>query len=261
MDLGLAGKVAIVTGGSEGLGRATAARLAEEGAHVAIVARTTENLEAAAAAIRNRASGVEVLPIAADVSDAGATTRIVETAVDTFGRLDILVNNAGTARALPFLDADDETWQADLDLKLFAAIRLTRLAVPYMRNQGGGRVVNVLATSAKAPGAASVPTSVSRAAGLALTKALSQEFAADRILVNAVLIGLVKSGQWERLAARSESASALDELYDGLGAGIPIGRVGDAEELGDLVAFLVSDRARFITGVGINFDGGASPVV
>jgi NAD(P)-dependent dehydrogenase (short-subunit alcohol dehydrogenase family) len=259
VDLGLTGKVAIVTGGSEGLGRATAARLAEEGAHVAIVARTAENLEAAAAGIRNRAPGAEVVPITADVSDPGDATRIIERSIDTLGRLDILVNNAGTARALPFLEADDETWQADLDLKLFAAIRLTRLAVPHMRNQGGGRVVNVLATSAKAPGAASVPTSVSRAAGLALTKALSQEFAADRILVNAVLIGLVKSGQWERLAARSESA--LDELYEGMGAGIPIGRVGDAEELGDLVAFLVSDRAQFITGVGINFDGGSSPVV
>ena len=259
MDLGLTGKVAIVTGGSEGLGRATAARLAEEGAHVAIVARTTENLEVAAAAIRDRVPGATVLPITADVSEAPDATRIVERAVDELGRLDILVNNAGTARALPFLDADDETWQADLDLKLFAAIRLTRLAVPHMRNQGGGRVVNVLATSAKAPGAASVPTSVSRAAGLALTKALSQELAGDRILVNAVLIGLVKSGQWERLAVRSESA--LDDLYDAMGAGIPIGRVGDAEELGDLVAFLVSERSRFITGVGINFDGGASPVV
>ncbi len=226
---------------------------------MAIVARTTENLEVAAAAIRDRVPGATVLPITADVSEAPDATRIVERAVDELGRLDILVNNAGTARALPFLEADDETWQADLDLKLFAAIRLTRLAVPHMRNQGGGRVVNVLATSAKAPGAASVPTSVSRAAGLALTKALSQELAADRILVNAVLIGLVKSGQWERLAARSESA--LDDLYDGMGAGIPIGRVGDAEELGDLVAFLVSERARFITGVGINFDGGASPVV
>ena len=261
MDLGLAGKVAVVTGGSEGLGRATAARLAEEGAHVAIVARTAENLDAAADAIRTRVSGAEVLPITADVSDPGAATRIIERSVDALGRLDILVNNAGTARALPFLDADDETWQSDLDLKVFAAIRLTRLAVPHMRDQGGGRVVNVLATSAKAPGAASVPTSVSRAAGLALTKALSQEFAADRILVNAVLIGLVKSGQWERLAARSEAPSALDELYEGMGAGIPIGRVGDAEELGDLIAFLVSDRASFITGVGINFDGGASPVV
>jgi 3-oxoacyl-[acyl-carrier protein] reductase len=261
VDLGLAGKVAIVTGGSEGLGRATAARLAEEGAHVAIVARTADKLESAAAAIRDRVPGAEVVPITADVSDPADVTRIIDRSVEALGRLDILVNNAGTARALPVLDADDETWQADLDLKLFAAIRLTRLAVPHMRDQGGGRVVNVLATSAKTPGAASVPTSVSRAAGLALTKALSQELAADRILVNAVLIGLVKSGQWERLAARSESASALDELYDGMGAGIPIGRVGDAEELGDLIAFLVSDRAQFITGVGINFDGGASPVV
>ena len=174
MDLGLTGKAAIVTGGSEGLGRATAARLAEEGAHVAIVARTAEKLEVAATAIRDRVPGATVLPITADVSEAPDATRIVERAVDELGRLDILVNNAGTARALPFLEADDETWQADLDLKLFAAIRLTRLAVPHMRNQGGGRVVNVLATSAKAPGAASVPTSVSRAAGLALTKALSR---------------------------------------------------------------------------------------
>jgi 3-oxoacyl-[acyl-carrier protein] reductase len=260
MDLGLAGRVAVVTGGSEGLGRATASRLAEEGADVAIVARTPETLEAAAAEIRGRAPQRRIVPIRADVSDPDATTRIVETAMTELGRIDILVNNAGTARALPFLDATDEAWQADLDLKLFAAIRLIRLVVPIMRQAGGGRIVNILATSAKAPGAASVPTSVSRAAGLALTKALAHELARDQIGVNAVLIGLVKSGQWERLAARTDPPAPLEELYEGMGASIPLGRVGEAEELADLVAFLVSARASFITGVGINFDGGASPV-
>ena len=260
MDLGLEGRVALVTGGSEGLGRATAAALAAEGASVAIVARGAERLEAAAAAIRAASPGARVLTLAADVSRADVPTRIVDETAAELGGLDIVVNNAGTAAGLPFLDIDDETWAGDLDLKLMAAVRVTRAAVPHFRARGGGRVVNILAAAAKAPGAGSAPSAVSRAAGMALTKALSKEYAAEQILVNAVLIGLVKSGQWER---RHEAAGAgtLDEYYAQLAGAVPVGRVADAEELADLVVFLVSERARYITGTAINFDGGANPVV
>jgi NAD(P)-dependent dehydrogenase (short-subunit alcohol dehydrogenase family) len=261
MDLGLRNKAAIVTGGSDGLGFGTARRLAAEGAAVAICGRDRTRLKHAAEALR--ASGAAVLDVPADVTRAGDLEELVSAAVGRFGRLDILVNNAGTSAAGAFDAVDDAAWQADLELKLFAAIRGARLSVPHMRRAGGGRIVNILNTGAKAPPGRSVPTSVSRAAGLALTKALSKELAPDGILVNAVCIGLVKSGQWERRWARAGRPGTLEGFYEGLARerGVPLGRVGEADELGALVAFLVSRQAAYVTGVAINFDGGLSPVV
>jgi NAD(P)-dependent dehydrogenase (short-subunit alcohol dehydrogenase family) len=152
-------------------------------------------------------------------------------------------------------------WEDDLQLKLHAAVRLTRLALPHLRAAGGGSVVNTLAIAAKAPGAGSMPSSVSRAAGLALTKGLSKELGPDNIRVNAVLVGLVESGQWVRQSAGL--GVPVEEFYTSLAANsdIPLGRVGLAEEFADLVVFLLSARAAYITGTGINFDGGLSPVV
>jgi NAD(P)-dependent dehydrogenase (short-subunit alcohol dehydrogenase family) len=261
MDLGLGGKVALITGGSDGLGRATAERLAAEGAAVALCARGAERLGAAAREIRAR--GGEALDIAADVTRPGDLERVVAATEARFGRLDVLVNNAGTSAAHPFDAVDDAAWQADLDLKLFAAIRATRLSVPAMRRAGGGRIINILNTAAKAPPARSLPTSVSRAAGLALTKALSKELAGDGILVNAVCIGLVKSGQWERRWAREREAGTLDAFYERTAreSSVPVGRIGEAAELAALVAFLASSHAAYITGVAINFDGGMAAVV
>jgi NAD(P)-dependent dehydrogenase (short-subunit alcohol dehydrogenase family) len=260
MDLGLEGKVAVVTGGSDGLGRSTAERLALEGAAVAVCGREPGRLEAAAEAIR--AQGGDVLAVVADVTQPTDLERFVTATLDRFGRLDILVNNAGTSAARAFDAVDDRAWQADLDLKLYAAIRCTRLCVPAMRRAGGGRIVNILNTGAKAPPARSLPTSVSRAAGLALTKALSKELAADRILVNAVCIGLVKSGQWERRWEQQGRKDALEAFYARLARerGVPLGRIADAAELASLVAFLASDQAAYITGVAINFDGGLADV-
>ncbi|HEY7139050.1 MAG TPA: SDR family NAD(P)-dependent oxidoreductase [Methylomirabilota bacterium] len=261
MDLELRGKVAIVTGGSDGLGLATARRLAAEGAAVAICGRDASRLKEAGE--RLRGDGAEVLEVAADVTRPGDLEALVSSTVERFGRLDILVNNAGTSAARGFDTVDDAAWQADLELKLFAAIRGVRLSVPHMRRAGGGRIVNVLNTGAKAPAARSLPTSVSRAAGLALTKALSKELAPDGILVNAVLIGLVKSGQWERRWTSQGRAGTLDDFYARMAREreVPLGRIGEADELGALVTFLVSARAAFITGVAINFDGGHSAVV
>ncbi len=261
MDLGLQGKVAIITGGSDGLGLATARRLAAEGAAVAICGRDKTRLHEAAEKLQ--AGGAEVLAVPADVTQPSDLERLVSTTQERLGRIDILVNNAGTSDARGFETVDDAAWQADLELKLFAAIRAVRLCVPPMRRAGGGRIVNILNTGAKAPAARSVPTSVSRAAGLALTKALSKELAPDGILVNAVLIGLVKSGQWERRWAHEGRPGTLEAFYERLARerGVPVGRVGEADELGALVAFLASAPAAFITGVAVNFDGGYSPVV
>jgi NAD(P)-dependent dehydrogenase (short-subunit alcohol dehydrogenase family) len=260
MDLGLEGRVAIVTGGSDGLGRATARCLAAEGAAVAICGRDAVRLTETAEKLR--ADGAAVLGVPADVTRAADLEQLVSRTLERFGRIDILVNNAGTSAARGFDAVDDLAWQDDLELKLFAAIRCARLCVPPMRRAGGGRIVNILNTGAKTPGAHSLPTSVSRAAGLALTKALSKELAADGILVNAVCIGLVKSGQWERRWAGEGRPGTLEAYYDRLARerGVPLGRMGEAEELGALVTFLVSAPAAFITGVAINFDGGHSPV-
>ncbi len=260
MDLGLAGKAVLITGGSNGIGRATAARLAAEGARVAICARNPDRLEAVAADLRAR-YGAEVVAIAADVSTAAGVERFVAGALDRFGGVDGLVNNAGSSAAGTFLSVTDADWQADLDLKLFGAIRATRLCLPYLR-VAQGAIVNVIAIGGKAPGARSLPSTVSRAAGLALTKALSKEFAADHVRVNAVCIGTVRSGQHDPEWRQHYPHLSSDEFYAELARrrAIPMGRVGDPEEAADLIAYLLSDRARYITGTAVNLDGGASPV-
>ena len=260
MDLGLAGKVAVITGGSEGIGRAVAMRLSEEGARVAMCARREEVLQRAAAEIRAKTGG-DILTVRADISRAEDCARFVGQAVAAFDRIDILVNNAGRSAAAPFEQVPDEVWAADLELKLLGAVRMTRLVVPHMRKHGGGRIINMTTVGGKAPGHGSLPTSVSRAAGINLTKALANEYAAEQILVNTICLGKIKSAQWERFREKQAPHMSLDDFYALRGRGIPVGRIGEAEEVADLVAFLVSERARYITGVAVNIDGGISAVV
>jgi NAD(P)-dependent dehydrogenase (short-subunit alcohol dehydrogenase family) len=257
MDLELKDKVVLVTGGSDGLGAALVRRLGAEGARVALCGRSSERVEAVAKELA--ATGADVIGVTADVTKTADLERFVGVAVERWGRIDALVNNAGRSAAGPFEAQSDEVWEQDLQLKLHAAVRATRLVLPHLRSAGGGSVVNTLAVAAKAPSGGSTPTSVSRAAGLALTKALSHELGPDKIRVNAVLIGLIESGQWVRKA--EQQGIALDDLYNSLSAGIPLGRVGRAVEFADLVAFLLSARGAYITGTGINLDGGLSPVV
>ena len=257
MDLELKGKVAIVTGGSQGIGKAAAMRLAAEGASVVIAARGRELLDAVAAEIRG--SGGSVAVVQADVSKAEDCARLVAEAVKAFGRLDILVNNAGTSATGEFEAVSDDLWQADFELKLFAAIRLARLAIPQMKQQGGGRIINITNIGAKQPRAKSMPTTVTRAAGLAFTKALSKEFAPHQILVNTVCIGLVRAGQHDRRAAKA--GIAPEQLYADMGKDIPLGRVGLAEEVANAIAFLASGAASYITGSSLNLDGGTSAVL
>lgn len=263
MDLGLKGQVAAITGGSEGIGLATAHALAAEGARVAICARSAEILEKAAAAIRDATPGAEVFALPVDVMVTGEGERFVGEVAKRFGRLDILVNNAGREALGVFEEIDDAAWQGDIDLKLFGAIRCARAAIPHMRAAGGGRIINMTHVGAKQPRARSMPTSVTRAAGIALTKALSKELAADGILVNTVCVGIIQSGQWER--RRKASATPLSEEQQErelvADRGIPLGRIGRSEEVASLITYLVSRPAAYITGASINIDGGLCNVV
>ena len=255
-DLGLRGKIAVITGGSDGLGRATAERLASEGARVVICARREEHLQRAANDIAAE-TGAEVVGIRADVSNVSDIDQLIDLTVDQFGGVDILVNNAGKSSAAGLEEVDDDEWQNDFDLKVMAAVRACRRVIPIMRDRGGGAIVNATIVGAKAPPARALPTTVSRAAGINLTKSLANEFAADGIRVNTVCIGLLKSEQWVRRAGNEDPKG----LYQELSVQVPLGRIGEAEEYADLVAFLVSDRAAYITGVAINIDGGLSGVV
>jgi NAD(P)-dependent dehydrogenase (short-subunit alcohol dehydrogenase family) len=258
MDLELREKAFLITGGSSGLGKALAARLVDEGAAVALMARDAERLASAAEELR--AGGGDVLEHAGDVRQLADLERFVAAAESRWGRIDGVVNNAGELAAGPFAAHDDAVWEQDIALKLMGAVRLTRLVLPALRASRGA-VLNTLAVSGKAPAALTTPTSVSRAAGLALTKALSRELAPEGIRVNAILIGVIESGQLERYAAQAGIAPA--EYYERMVAssGIPLGRVGRPEEFGDIGSFLLSVRASYVTGAAINLDGGLCPVV
>jgi NAD(P)-dependent dehydrogenase (short-subunit alcohol dehydrogenase family) len=258
MDIRLTGRKALVTGGSKGIGLAIARAFAEAGADVAIMARGRAALDDAVVAIGAR-PGVKVLAVPCDVSRAGDIANGFAKVMDAFGHVDILVNNAGTSQAHPFETVTDADWQADLDLKLFAAIRLIRLVWPQMKERRWGRIINVLNIGAKAPRAASVPTSVSRAAGLALTKAVAGDGAPYGILVNGLMTGFIESDQWVQRAAAL--GMPLPEFLADMGKQIPIGRVGTAQEFANVACFLASDAASYVTGTAINVDGNRSPVV
>jgi NAD(P)-dependent dehydrogenase (short-subunit alcohol dehydrogenase family) len=257
MQLNLKGKVVAITGGSEGIGKATALRFSELGSTVAICARRADVLEQSAAEIRK--SGAEVLTVVADAGKADDMERFIAETVKRFGRIDVVVNNAGAAAQASFDAVGDAEWRTDLELKVMAHVHTARAAIPHMKKQGGGRIINLNMVGAKQPGAAQFPTTVSRAAGLALVKGLSKELAAANILVNAVAVGKIKSKQQERRAARS--GLSVEEHYAQTGKTIPLGRMGEAEEVANVIAFLASDSASYITGTCINVDGGLSGVL
>ena len=265
MDLGLQDKVAIITGGSYGIGKAAALSMAQKGARVVIVARRQNVLEEAAQDIRTATEGM-VLPVQGDVAAADTASNVVKTTLDNFGRVDILVNNAGVSMAKPLEDVTDEDWESDFELKVWGAVRLIRSVVPEMRKVGGGRIINVTNLGGRTPGASSMPTSISRAAGIAITKGLSKDLAKDNILVTTVCIGSIKSGQTERRyeqLKKTNPSVTLDEVYQQSVAsrGIPLGRVGETHEAGEVITFLASARASYLTGIAVNIDGGTSAVL
>jgi 3-oxoacyl-[acyl-carrier protein] reductase len=260
MEVRLDGRTAIITGASKGLGLAMAKEFAASGAEVAILARDPATLEAAKAEVSAHA-GARVATFRCDVSKADEIRTTFDAVIAAFGKVDILVNNAGISRAMPSDQITDEIWQDDLDLKLFAAIRLSRLVWPGMKQRRWGRIINVLNTGAKAPRANGAQSAVSRAAGMALMTVLAGAGAPHGILVNGMLVGLINSAQHKRLHQREVANVSYDEFAAKLGANVPLGRIGKAEEFAAMACFLCSEHAGFTTGTAINMDGGASPVV
>ena len=255
MDLGLAGRKAIVTGGSKGLGRAIAEELAREGADLAICARHQDELGAAADELRQ--SGRTIHARTADVTDPEQIEAFVASTVEVLGGVDVLVNNAGGARPGTFETLTDQDWRADLDVKLFSMIRLTRAVLPHMRARGGGRVININAVLGRSPDPGLFATSVNRAACISLSKTLAIELGPDNILVNSINIGSVLTPQWENIRQRRAPDLPAEEYYERAAAVIPLRRFGRPDEVAGIVAFLAGDRASYITGASIDVAGGA----
>jgi len=256
----LRNKVAVITGSTAGVGRGIATVLAREGANVVIVARRRELVDSFVADLCNQYGAGRAIGIVADVGTNDGTQIVAAKAQEVFGRVDILVNNAGRPAHRPFSENDDQEWQYDFELKVMAAVRLSRLVYPLMRDAGGGRIVSVLSLGAKIFPANSTPTAVTRAGGLALVKVLSKEFAKGNVLVNAVLLGYIKADQHVRRWESEGRVGSLEDFYAKYAEKIPLGRVGDPTDVGELVAFLASDRASYISGAAINCDGGLSTV-
>jgi len=249
--LGLEGKRGLVTGGSKGLGEAIARELVAEGARVAICSRSEDEVRATAAEV-----GAEYAQ-AADVTDPEQVRDFVARSAEALGGIDFLVNNAGGAHPGTFETLTDENWVADLDVKLFSLIRCSREVLPHMRAAGGGRIVNIGAVYSRYPDPTFFATSVNRAAGNSFTKTLALEVAKDGILVNGVNIGFVITPQWENIRRRRAPELPPEEFFDRFAKQeVPLGRFGTPEEVSGLVAFLLGERASYITGASIDVAGG-----
>jgi NAD(P)-dependent dehydrogenase (short-subunit alcohol dehydrogenase family) len=262
VDLGLSGKACVVTGASRGIGLATARALCAEDAAVLLVARSQDQLEAAA-----ETCGGNAAVLAVDVTDPDAGARMLAGARDTVGEPDILVNNAGTARWRDLDDVPDEDWQAAWDLNVMASLRAMRALVPGMRERGWGRVVNVSSTAAKRPSANMPEYSVAKAAQLSLSRLWADRCAADGVLVNAICPGPTKSELWVGEGGLAEQSAALSDLAGPQeaiaksGAGRPIGRMAEPDEIAAAIVFLCSARASYVAGAAWSVDGGTVQVI
>jgi len=257
MDLGLRGKVALVAGASQGIGRAAAMGFAREGAKVSICARSEAPLNETAETIR-RETGGDVLAVVADMTKAEDIQRFVAKTVEKFGRLDIVVTNAGGPPPGEFMKFTDADWENAFRLNFLSTVRLTREAVPHMRKVGGGRVINISSYAVKEPIAGLVLSNGIRSGAIGLAKSLSRELAKDNILVNNVCPGRIATDRARKLnQARAERMKrTVEEIDKEMAAEIPLGRYGTAGETGDLIVFLGSERASYITGATIQVDGG-----
>lgn len=256
MDLGLHGRVALVTGGSKGIGKATALGLAREGADVAICARGKELLERMAAEIAQN-TGRTVLPIVADLTQEEDAQRFVETAVRHFGRLDILVNCAGSSPGGSLQRLSEADWMQSLNLKFMGYVRTTKVAVAPMKERRWGRIINVIGNDGIKPIYFEITPGAANAAGINFTLAIAEELAPYGITVNAVNPGPVDTERWSglvRMMAREKGISEAEASERAIRS-IPIGRLCTAEEVADMVVFLASERASFVTGALISMDG------
>ena len=261
MNLGLSGSVAVVTGGSSGIGLATARILLAEGAKVAICGRDVARLEAAKAVLLADASAEHLLALPCDVLDREAVAAFAA-AVSAWsgGRLDLLVNNAGQGRVSTFATTSDDDWRQELDLKFFSQILPIRAFRPLLDAAPSPAIVGVNSLLAAQPEAHMVCTSAARAGVQSLLKSLATEFA-PHIRVNSILLGLVDSGQWQRrYEARPDKAQSREDWFANLARtkGIPLGRLGQPEEPARAIVFLGSPAASYITGAALEISGGVS---
>ena len=255
MDLGLAGRKALVTGASKGIGKAIAFELAAEGAALALCARGEAELQATAEALRQK-TGAQVFAQAADVTDGPAMLAFVEAAAAALGGLDIIVNNAGSPLPGTFEEVDEAAWRADLDVKLFAAQRIIRAALPYLKQSDQARIININSIVGRQSTPGYIANSTDRAACLAFNKVLSDNLAKYGILVNSVSPGNIKSEAWGSSVEYFAPDKELEAYYKEVGKLTPLARVGEADEIAGVVAFLAGKRASYLTGASIDVDGG-----
>ena len=251
MDLGLNGKVAVITGSSRGLGYASARALLDEGCSVVICARNKDQLDLAADQLRETVSDDRVLAVQADLSTGSGVTSVIEKTVGKFGGLDVLVNNVGQAGGSGIVETSDAEWNAALSNTLFPAIRASRLAVPYLRKRGGGVIIMIASIWGRESGGRMTYNAV-KSAQISLAKSLAQQLASDSIRVNSVAPGSISfpGGSWHR--RQQEDPEGMKTFVR---ENLPFGRFGQAGEVGSVVAFLASERASWISGACVTVDG------
>jgi 3-oxoacyl-[acyl-carrier protein] reductase len=257
VDLGLKGKVVVLSGGSQGIGFACARAFACEGARVAMAARNRERLESAAERIREAASGADVLPVSADMTRSEDVQHFIDAAMDRWGRVDVLLNIAGAAPGGLLEDLSDEAWWGGLNLKFLGYMRMLRSVLPIMVRQGGGRVVNVVGNDGAKPYSGEIVPGAANAADYNLTQALAEQYARHNILINAVNPGPVSTERWDTLekAMARDKGITQEQVHRATLRSLPLGRICTPEEVATLVLFLASELNTYITGALIPIDG------
>jgi 3-oxoacyl-[acyl-carrier protein] reductase len=257
MDLGLKNKVALVAASSKGLGKAIARGFAEEGVNLVMCARGEDTLKKATKEIET-ATGANVLAMAIDVTQQDQVKRLVDQAIARFGRIDILINNAGGPPAGMFLDHSPEVWEKSFQLTFLSTVYMCHAVIPFMQKQRWGRIITITSVSVKQPVDGLVTSNAIRAGVTGLTKTMATELAKDNILINNVCPGYIRTDRFlEVMESRAKKQGiSVDEVIASLEKTIPQGRVGEPHEFANMVVFLASERANYITGTSIQIDGG-----